>query len=207
MTSVSAARRDAIVRLTPTDRGLVVDVGADHGHVAHALGAIATERAPHRAGRPDVPWVIADGLRAFRAVPVAVIAGMGAHTIARIVAAGPRPDVLIAHCPDDPGTLRALLTADGYRIDAEELEPEGPRFAHVIRFVPGVETASGLTLHYGPTLLASDGPHHAGWLRRERAHHARIAAATAGRAPQQHAEAAAHVAFLDGHLAARGLTP
>src|SRR5690606_9372760 len=139
------ARREALARLVPP-APLIVDVGADHGHVAHRVGAVATERRPHRAGRGDVPWVVADGLAPFRHVPVAVIAGMGAQTIEGILTRGPRPDVLVAHAADDPPRLRAWLAAHGWRIDAEALAPEGNRWAEVLRAVPGVEPATGFTL-------------------------------------------------------------
>jgi len=203
---VSRARRRLIVSLVPRGR-LVVDVGADHGHVAHALGAIATERQPHRRGRPDVRWVVADGLAPFRHVPVAVITGMGARTIAGILDRGPRPDVLVAHCPDDPSTLRRYLAAKGWRIDAEGLARENKRFAEVLRAVPGTETATGLTLEHGPRLLEGDDPLLRPWLEHERSHWHAIARATRQRAPEAHAEATRHARFLQAHLDARGGHP
>ena len=106
MNRAGKPRRDLLVRMTPPG-DVVVDVGADHGHVAEALGAIATERMPNRAGRTDVPWVICDGLAAFRRVDVAVIAGMGARTIAGILTRGPTPEVAVLHAQDDPPFLRS----------------------------------------------------------------------------------------------------
>jgi tRNA A22 N-methylase len=144
-------RRNLLVHMTP-DAPFVVDVGADHGHVAHALGAVATERLPHRAGRQDVPWVIANGLRPFREVDVAIVAGMGALTICGILAAAPKPHVVVLHCPDDPPTLRVWLAQNGWRIEAEGLAAEANRYAEVIRAVPGIEPSSGLVLEYGPCL-------------------------------------------------------
>jgi tRNA A22 N-methylase len=203
---VTAARRAVLVRLCPP-ADLVVDVGADHGHVAAALGAIAVERRPHRAGRRDVPWVIADGLAPFRHVPVAVVAGMGAETIEGILARGPRPDVLVAHAPDDPPRLRRWLAAHGWRLDAEALAPEGRRFAEIVRAVPGDETATGLELDFGPRLLAGDDP----WLRPHLEHHhryfAELAARTATAAPERSADAARRAAFLADRLADRFSVP
>lgn len=200
---MSRARRRLIVALCPRDR-LVVDVGADHGHVAHALGAIATERLPHRRGRPDVRWVVADGLQPFREVPVAVITGMGARTIAGILERGPRPEVLIAHCPDEPAALRRYLAAHGWRIDAEGLAREGRRFAEVLRAIPGTEPATGLLLEHGPRLLEGDDPLLRPWLLHERGHWRSIGRQTAETAPEAHAQAMRHVRFLDAHLQARG---
>ncbi|MCB9681360.1 MAG: tRNA (adenine(22)-N(1))-methyltransferase TrmK [Alphaproteobacteria bacterium] len=206
MKRAGAARRDALVRLCPA-ASLVVDVGADHGHVAHALGAVATERRPHRSGRGDVPWVVADGLAPFRHVPVAVIAGMGAHTIAGILTRGPRPDVLVAHAQDDPPWLRRWLAANGWRIDAEALAPEAGRFAEVVRAVPGASDADGLTLAYGPRLLEGDDPHLRAHLLHTWRYTRRLHDATNGRDPARHATLGDHAAFLADHLARRGWLP
>lgn len=186
-----------IVRLCPA-APLIIDVGADHGHVAHTLGAIATERRPHRAGRTDVPWVVADGLAPFRTVPVAIIAGMGARSIAGILTRGPRPEVLVCHAQDDPAWLRSWLATHHWRIDAEALAVEGRGFAEVIRALPGQEPSTGLMLEFGPMLLAGDDPHRAAWLERHLGELATIARATAEPAPERHAACLERIAFLEG---------
>ena len=179
--------------MTP-DAPFIVDVGADHGHVAHALGAIATERMPHRAGRGDVPWVIADGLRPFRSVDVAIIAGMGALTIAGILERGPRPSTAVLHCPDDPPRLRRWLAENHWKIEAEGLAPEGRRVAEVIRVVQGQETASGMDLDYGPLLPADPlwGRH----LQQLLGHWQSISDQTRGRDSVAHAHAQRQIAWL-----------
>ena len=196
------ARRRVILDLVPRGRH-VIDVGADHGHVAAALGAIATERMPHRRGRTDVRWVVADGLAPFRTVDVAVIAGMGAATIEGILTRGPRPAVAVLHPPDDPQRLRVWLAANGWCIDAEALAPEGNRFAEVVRAVPGVETATGLTLAYGPRLLAGSDP----WLVPHLTHHAEwnegLAAQVGDKAPAVRDAALERARFLHLQLRAR----
>jgi tRNA (adenine22-N1)-methyltransferase len=185
---------------------VVIDVGADHGHVAHALGAIATERAPGRIGRSDVRWVVADGLLPFRRVDVAVIAGMGAATIAGILARGPRPTVAaVLHAQDDPPALRLWLAQHGFRIEAEGLAVEGTGFAEVIRTVPGTETATGHRLWFGPRLVEGDDPLLGAHLRTALDHHRGLMRITAGKAPDRHAELAARAAFLEATLAHRGL--
>jgi len=190
-------RRQLLVRMTP-DAPFVLDIGADHGHVAHALGAVATERLPHRSGRADLTWVIADGLKPFRDVDVAVIAGMGALTIAGILGAAPKPDVVVLHCPDDPRRLRRWLCTNGWRIEAEGLAREAGRFAEVIRAVPGTETAAGLALEFGPKLPAD--PLWIEHVDQLVGYWADIAAKTAGKAKDKHAEAVARVAWLRGAL-------
>ncbi len=146
------ARREVIISLVPTGRQ-VVEVGCDHGHTAAALGAIATERRRHRLpARRDLRLVVADGLRCFRAVDVAVITGIGAWQIGHILATGPRPQVAVVHAPDRPAWLRRWCADNGWRIDAERLAPEGRRFAEVMRVVPGSEPNQGLTLAFGPKI-------------------------------------------------------
>ena len=82
-TGESNPRRRAILELArPYARGVVVDVGCDHGHVAAALGAVGTERRSNRLPRRhDIPLVVADGIAPFRHVDLAVIAGMGPEKI------------------------------------------------------------------------------------------------------------------------------
>ncbi len=148
-------RHEAIVSLVPKARDeneFRVDVGADHGWVARQLGAFAVERLPHRRAGPG-QWVIADGLSAFADVDLAVIAGMGARRIAKILDGPCRPRVVIAAPQDDPPWLRTWLAARGWRIDAEAVAPEAGGYAEILRLVDGVETASGVTLRLGPRLL------------------------------------------------------
>lgn len=161
-----ALRRELLVRFALAGPAPRVDVGADHGRVAAAIGAIATERRPHRraaGGR----WVIADGLAPFRAVGTAVIAGMGARTIARILGGGTPVACAVLHAQDEPRWLRSWLAANGWRIVDEALAPEARGFAEVIRAEPGHEPTQGLLLEYGPVLLASADPLLAAHLDRE----------------------------------------
>jgi tRNA A22 N-methylase len=193
-------RTDLVLSLVPPG-SVPIDVGADHGYVAAALGAIATERRPHRRGRAAVRWVVADGLAPFRAVDVAIIAGMGAATIEGILDRGPRPRVAILHAPDDPQRLRGYLAANGWRIDDEGLAPEGNRFAEVIRAVAGHEPATGLELAYGPILLARGSRWLPAHLRHHRDHWARLADQLERRAPERAAAALERARFLTAALA------
>lgn len=149
-------RLDVIVSLVPTgpsDR-VIVDVGCDHGHTVAAVpGAFGTERLPHRLPRrDDIPMVVADGLKPFRHVDVAIVTGMGPRLVRDVLRSGARPALAVVHSPQGPGDLRELLAADGWRIEAEALGWEGRRFAEVMRVVPGHEAHSGLELRFGPLL-------------------------------------------------------
>lgn len=168
--SVGRPRHDLLIRLGMDAPRPLVDVGADHGKVARALGGVATERRAHRAHGTG-HWVIADGLVGFGPLGTAVIAGMGAGTISRILAAGPPLQRAILHAQDDPPRLRRWLATAGWRIIDEALAPEAGRFAEVVVAEPGVEPAEGFRLDYGPVLIDGDDPHRqahfaevAGWL-------------------------------------------
>lgn len=152
------ARLDAIIRLARTGPEPRIDVGADHGRVASALGAIATEREPHRAGTVDGRWVVCDGLAPFRDVGTAVIAGMGARTIARILGSAPPVRCAVLHAQDDAEAIRVWLAGHGWRITDEALAPDGRGFAEILRVEPGAERATGLELAYGPRLLERGDP-------------------------------------------------
>ena len=156
-------RLQAVAALCP-EAPVVVDIGADHGRLASMIGAIATERMPHRragAGR----WVIADGLRPVRVVDVAVICGMGGHRIISILSEAPAPRVGIVAQPNEhDGHLRVWLAGHGFRIDTESLVEERGRMYAVIRAVPGLETATGMALRFGPRLLEARHPLLERWL-------------------------------------------
>ena len=153
------ARGELILRLArPHLEGVVVDVGADHGWIANSLSrdhalVIATERRSNRLPRWPRRRVVADGLAPFRRVDLAIICGMGPHSILHCLASGPRPRVAVVHSPDRTDSLRVGLKAAGWRIDAEALAPENARYAEVIRVVPGEELAEGHALRFGPKLL------------------------------------------------------
>ncbi len=200
--SSGRARRRVIAELVP-DIPPIVDVGCDHGHVTASLGAVGTERLPGRLPRRrDIQLVVADGLSCFRKVGVAVITGIGAWQIARILARGPRPALAVVHAPDRPGWLRLWCASNGWRIDAEALAPEAGRFAEVTRIVPGLEPHRGLLLEFGPLLL--EDPllaAHAGQLH---GHWARILEATRGRAPHKWALARRWMEFLEPMMPTTG---
>ncbi len=189
--------REALAELGPDP--VVVDVGCDHGHVAAELGAIGVERRRQRLPRrDDVPLVVADGLRPFRRVDLAVITGMGAETILGVLDAGPRPTVAVVHTPERAWALRMGLAARGYRIDAEALAPEARGYAEVTRVTLGEETATGLHLAFGPKLL--DDPLLLAHITHERARWA-IRAERASSTEREEAEA--WLQFFDALVAQR----
>ena len=194
------ARRELLARLCPRDLPPIIDVGADHGHIAWTVGGFATERMPHRIGRRDIQWVVCDGLAPFREVGVAIIAGMGARTIASILEAGPKPRLAILHAQDDPPLLRSYLANNGWEIVREALAPEAGRFAEVIVAQVGQETSSGLHLRYGPRLLRDGDPYLLDHLRQLISHSTDIAKATEKSADLIHERAKHRLYFLENQL-------
>ena len=199
----SPQRRALIAEMCPRG-GFIVDVGADHGHVAHAVGAVAVEKHPRRMGRSDVPWVVADGLSCFRGVDVAIIAGMGALTIAGILERGPAPAEAIVHAPDDPPTLRLLLDQLGWQIVNERLAPEARRFAEVLHIRHGRNEATGLPLELGPVLLDGPDPLLQPHLTHLRSWYRGLADATRGRDLEKHQWADERAHFVSEVMRRRG---
>lgn len=167
-------RRLAIQALArPYLDGVVVDVGADHGHVASSLArehdlVIATERRSNRLPRWPSLRVVADGLAPFRRVDLAIVCGMGPHSILHVLSSGPEVGCAVLHSPDRTDTLRRGLKEQGWRIDAERLAPENGRYAELIRVLPGQEPSEGHALAFGPRLLHD--PHIQEHIAHTRAH-------------------------------------
>ncbi len=170
-----------------------MDVGADHGRIARAIGAIATERLPHRIAGPG-PYVVADGLKPFKNVNTVVVAGMGALRIAAILE-GHRPACAVLHAQDDPIVLRRWLARNGWSIVRERLAPEARGFAELIHAEPGDEPSQGAALDLGPQLL-DDPLLEACWRQRHRSDQ-RIRGVT-------RPEAEARMRHVEATFAARG---
>ena len=190
-------RISLIIEMAPKGRRCV-DVGADHGHVAAALGAVASEREPHRLPRrTDVARTVADGLRGHRDVELAILTGMGPRLILRILDEAPRPQELIAHSPQHSHVLRAGLAARGWRVHQEGLAPENGRLAEVLHLRPGESPHSGYVLEFGESLMRHPwGKQHAaqvqsGWSR---------LAADAPSETEAHQRALGWIDWLEKHM-------
>ncbi len=148
-------RRTAIIELVQIApyAAPIIDVGCDHGYIANAVHAIGSERKPNRLPKArGGQYVVADGLLPYRHVGMAVITGIGAREIARILENGPPPEQAVLHAPDRPNWLRAWLGDHGYQITHERLAPEARGFAEIMRVSRSVETARGHALWFGPKL-------------------------------------------------------
>ena len=195
-----APRRKVLIALASTGPEPRVDVGADHGRVAEAIGGFATEIQTDHPRRAGIQWVVMDGLKGLRHVGTAVIAGMGARTIARILQEAPPIEQAVLHAQDDPPALRRWLAGHGWRITHEALAPEARRFAEIIVAVRGREQATGLELEYGPKLLHGDDPLLRDHLAQLGGHLRRLVAQTAP-SPAAHAAHLERARFIEGVLA------
>jgi tRNA (adenine22-N1)-methyltransferase len=138
----------------PVDARSVVDVGAGDGQLARHLAArglrvVATERRPPsyarlRAAVPQLDCRQGEGLAVLRPGEVegAVVAGMGGHSIARILDASPALarslDWLVLQPQQHADRLMAWLDEAGYRIRARDTAAQG-RHSYTVLLVTGHE--------------------------------------------------------------------
>ena len=144
----------------------VADIGTDHGYVpmllvkngvsprvimsdisegslAKALETFMLAGLMDRVDPSD--FRVGDGLETIEAgeVDEVIIAGLGGHTIAGILAADPEKSRsfsrLILQPRKHSGSLRYWLYMNGWDIESEKLAPEGKFACEIIRAVPGDE--------------------------------------------------------------------
>ncbi|MDP9325000.1 MAG: class I SAM-dependent methyltransferase [Candidatus Dormibacteraeota bacterium] len=133
------ARLEGVLRLVPTT-GAAADIGSGHGALAAALAArgqrvVATERTPRTAagltadlarrldGLAGPVVRMGEGLAplAEGEVATAVIAGMGARSIVRILDSAPwLPPWLVLQPIQEPGLVAAWIESKGWRYTATE---------------------------------------------------------------------------------------
>jgi tRNA (adenine22-N1)-methyltransferase len=144
-------RLEAVARLVPLGARLA-DIGSDHGLLPRALlrsgrvaFALATEKTAELAARVDSRATASgiarglavragDGFSALRpedAIDTVVVAGLGGRAIARILAGALGIDaatrVLVLQPRSKPAELRAFLSTNGWRLEAESLTVERGR--------------------------------------------------------------------------------
>jgi tRNA (adenine22-N1)-methyltransferase len=132
----------------------VVDIGAGDGQLARHLAArglrvVATERRPPSYARlrtavPQLDCRLGEGLSVLRSGEVegAVVAGMGGHSIARILDASPALarslEWLVLQPQQHADGLVAWLEGAGYRIRARDTAAQG-RHSYTVLLVTGHE--------------------------------------------------------------------
>jgi len=138
----------------PTGARSVADVGAGDGQLARHLAArglrvVATERRPRsfarlRAALPDLDCRLGEGLEVLRPGEVegVVLAGMGGHSIVRILDASPAVaralDWLVLQPQQHAERLVAWLGPAGYRLRASDTAVQARR-SYTVLLVAGHE--------------------------------------------------------------------
>jgi len=201
------ARVCAIVGAIPPEARALVEIGYDRGRVLAAIRAarpdvrlIGVEIQPDAAAlAPEalhaaVDLRTGDGLDPVRAGEVdgVVMAGLGARTMLRVLAA--RPEIVrdltwMVLCPSHfEDDLRPGLAALGWHPADEALALERGRFYEVVRAAPGPDPAApdAVAARWGPRLLERGDPLAAAWiadlrLRFRAAFASGLAKATVGR--------------------------
>lgn len=136
-----APRLRAVAWAVPLTATSVADVGAGDGQLARhlrtrGLHVIATERRPGpyarlRAALPELDCRQGEGLEALRPGEVegVVLAGLGGHTIARVLEASPRVaqelEWLVLQPQQHADHLLAWLGGAGYRVDVRATMSQG----------------------------------------------------------------------------------
>ncbi|HYW26349.1 MAG TPA: tRNA (adenine(22)-N(1))-methyltransferase TrmK [Terriglobales bacterium] len=147
-------RLRAVAAAVPAGARSVADVGAGDGQLARHLAArglrvVATERrAPSfarlRAAVPELDCRIGEGLDVLRPGEVegVVLAGLGGHSIVRILEASPAVacalDWLVLQPQQHADRLVAWLEPAGYQLRARETAAQGRR-SYTVLLVAGHE--------------------------------------------------------------------
>jgi tRNA (adenine22-N1)-methyltransferase len=143
-----------VAEAVPARAASVADVGAGDGQLARHLAArglrvVATERRPAsfarlRAAAPELDCRLGDGLEVLRPGEVegAVVAGLGGHSIARILAAAPAVTRslgwLVLQPQQHAEALVGWLAAAGYAVRARPSAVQGRR-SYTVLVVTGHE--------------------------------------------------------------------
>jgi tRNA (adenine22-N1)-methyltransferase len=138
----------------PAGAGSVADVGAGDGQLARHLAArglrvVATERRPAsferlHAAAPELDCRLGEGLEVLRPGEVegAVLAGLGGHSIARILEGSPAVarslDWLVLQPQQHPELLVEWLAAAGYNVRARAAAAQG-RHSYTVLLVTAHE--------------------------------------------------------------------
>lgn len=172
-------RKEAIFALTPPSQ-VIAEIGADHGITSayllrlgiagrmivsdiSAASLLKARRLFALHGLEEsAAFCVANGLDALtEPVGAAILAGMGAKTIAEILLRGrdAAPDAAFILQPStDPPYLRRFLMENGYRIEDERLAFENRRYYVAMRARRGRASYTEKEILLGPRLLAERPP-------------------------------------------------
>lgn len=160
-------RLKAIADLVPSNAS-VIDIGTDHAYIPIYLYQknITTNIAASDISskvltsslenlkkynlNSQIPLILSNGfINITSKYDVAIIAGMGTHTIKDILNNSNIPNMLIIQSNNDHFELRKYLNGLGYKIDKETVIYDKKHYYIIIRYIKGNETLTNEELLFG----------------------------------------------------------
>ena len=160
-------RLKSIADLVPNN-ARVIDIGTDHAYLpiylyennitknitasdisSKVLKSSLDNLKKHNLD-DKITLVLSDGLKSIKEnFDVAIIAGMGTHTIKKILSASPIPNTLIIQSNNDHYELRLFLNTLDYKIAKEIVIEDKLHYYIIIKFQKGRELLSKEELLFG----------------------------------------------------------
>ena len=160
-------RLQAIADLVPNNKS-VIDIGTDHAYIpiylyqenitrdiaASDISSKVLEYSLENLKKYNldtkIPLILSNGLSDIqRKYDVAIIAGMGTHTIKNILNSSNIPDTLIIQSNNDHYKLRKFMMELGYKIDTEVVIHDKKHHYIIIRYIKGCEILTESELTFG----------------------------------------------------------
>lgn len=160
-------RLKALATLVPKDSS-IIDIGTDHAYLpiylyesgitkditasdisANVLKSSLENLQKHNLDK-KIPLVLSNGLASVdKTFEVAIIAGMGTHTIKSILDHPKIPDTLIIQSNNDHYDLRKHLNSLNYKIAQEIVVKDKKHYYVIIKFQKGQENLTESELLFG----------------------------------------------------------
>lgn len=145
---------------------IVLDVGCDHGYLAiylkknnlckDVLASDVSEQALNTAKRNfknnnlQIKTFLTDGLQGITDYyNTVVLAGMGTHTIIKILSKEELPPKIILASNNDYSLLRTFMNNLGYKIKCEKVVYENQKYYDIILYIKEKETLTKKELLFG----------------------------------------------------------
>ena len=160
-------RLKAIADLVPSNAS-VIDIGTDHAYIpiylyrknittnitasdiSSKVLASTLENLKKYNLDTKIPLILSNGFASInQTYDVAIIAGMGTHTIKSILNNANIPNMLIIQSNNDHYELRKYMMNLGYKIDLEVVIHDKKHYYIIIRYIKGKDTLTKAELLFG----------------------------------------------------------
>ena len=160
-------RLKAIADLVPRNTS-VIDIGTDHAYIpiylyqknittdisasdiSSKVLASSLENLKKYNLETKINLIHSDGFASInKTFDVAIIAGMGTHTIKKILNISNIPDILIIQSNNNHSELRKFVMNLGYKIDKELVIYDNKHFYIIIKYIKGKETLTNAEILFG----------------------------------------------------------